>query len=169
MCCQGAALPGPLPLGVAVIDTAIMLFGQAFPSVALKHRQQLLTHFRESIRQAKSARQQSIQINIFTAFLVALKVRITVCACARACVCVCVCVIFSVQNLVDTKSVLGQQDILTNAYGLISVSTQYLQQPPTSPPCRVRWRTLTPCYAVRLVRLWAGCPRLAVTLALWRR
>ena len=71
---QGTKLPGPLPLGVAVIDSAITLFGKAFPAVAPKHRQQLLTHFRECIKQAKSSRQQAIQINIFTAFLAALKV-----------------------------------------------------------------------------------------------
>ena len=71
---QGTRLPGPLPLGVAVIDTSITLFGRAFPYVAQKHRQQLLSHFRECIRQAKGVRQQAIQINIFTAFLSALKV-----------------------------------------------------------------------------------------------
>ena len=71
----GTATPDPLPLGVSVIDSAILLFGKAFPSVADKHRQQLLTHFKECISQAKSARQQAIQINIFTAFLAALKVR----------------------------------------------------------------------------------------------
>lgn len=71
---QGTRLPGPLPLGVAVIDASIVLFGRAFPNVAQKHRQQLLSHFRECIRQAKGARQQAIQINIFTSFLAALKV-----------------------------------------------------------------------------------------------
>ena len=71
---QGTKLPGPLPLGVAVIDAAILLFGKAFPFVAQKHRVQLFTHFRECIRQAKSGRQQAIQINIFTSFLTALKV-----------------------------------------------------------------------------------------------
>ena len=68
-------VPGPLPLGVAVIDSAILLFGQSFPAVAEKHRHQLLTHFRECVRQAKGARQLALQINIFTAFLAALKVR----------------------------------------------------------------------------------------------
>ena len=73
----GTSLPDPLPLGVSVIDAAILLFGKAFPSVAPKHRQQLLSHFKDCISQAKSARQQTIQINIFTAFLAALKVRIS--------------------------------------------------------------------------------------------
>ena len=75
----GTGTPDPLPLGVSVIDAAILLFGKAFPSVAPKHREQLLSHFKECISQAKSARQQSIQINIFTAFLAALKVRGVVC------------------------------------------------------------------------------------------
>ncbi|KAL5463198.1 hypothetical protein EMCRGX_G032077 [Ephydatia muelleri] len=95
---EGTRPPGPLPLGVAVIDAAIVLFGKAFPAVTVKHRQQLLGHFEDCIRQAKSARQQAIQINIFTAFLVALK------------------------NLVEVKSVLGQPELLSKAYGLIAVS-----------------------------------------------
>ena len=72
---RGMTTPGPLPLGVAVIDSAVLLFGRTFPAVANKHRLQLLTHFRECVRQAKGARQQAIQVNIFTAFLAALKVR----------------------------------------------------------------------------------------------
>ena len=67
-------MPGPLPLGVAVIDWSIKLFGAVFPYVAQKHRSQLLAHFAECIRQAKSSRQQAIQTNILTAFLVSLKV-----------------------------------------------------------------------------------------------
>ena len=72
----GTNPPDPLPLGVAVIDAAVLLFGKAFPSVSSKHRQQLLSHFKECITQAKSGRQQAIQINIFTAFLAALRVRV---------------------------------------------------------------------------------------------
>ena len=71
---QNTALPGPLPLGVAVIDASIMLFGKVFHLVSHKHRNQLLSHFKECIKQAKSARQQALLINIFTAFLAALKV-----------------------------------------------------------------------------------------------
>lgn len=75
---QGEDMPGPLPLGVSVIDGAIKLFGLVFPSVALKHRNQLLMHFAECIKQAKSNRQQAIQTNILTAFLCALKVCLNV-------------------------------------------------------------------------------------------
>ena len=59
---------------MAVIDGAIKLFGTVFPFVAQKHRSQLLAHFAECIRQAKSSRQQAIQTNILTAFLFSLKV-----------------------------------------------------------------------------------------------
>lgn len=65
----------PLPLGVAVIDAAIKLFGRLFHQLSSKHQKQLLTHFKECIKQAKPAnRQQAIQINIFTGFLAGLKV-----------------------------------------------------------------------------------------------
>lgn len=66
--------PGPLPLGVAVIDNAIVLFGHIFPFVTNKHRSQLMSHFNECIVKNKGSRQQAIQTNIFTAFLAALKV-----------------------------------------------------------------------------------------------
>ncbi|XP_077993059.1 HEAT repeat-containing protein 5B-like [Glandiceps talaboti] len=67
------AVPGPLPLGVAVIDASVLLFGKVFPRVAQKHRYQMLEHFGECIKQAKSSRQQAVQANIFTAVLSALK------------------------------------------------------------------------------------------------
>ena len=66
--------PGPLPLGVAVIDSAITLFGVVFVNVTEKQRLQLLDHFSTCIKQSKSTRQQAVQINIFTAFLTTLKV-----------------------------------------------------------------------------------------------
>lgn len=34
----GQYCPGPLPLGVAVIDMSVVLFGLIFPRVANKHR-----------------------------------------------------------------------------------------------------------------------------------
>ena len=107
-----------------------MLFGRAFPYVAQKHRQQLLSHFKECIRQAKGVRQQAIQINIFTAFLSALKVGPTALHHATRCYDMLDTwcnitrnhVYFS-QNLVEAKAVLGQQELLTNAYGLIAVGS----------------------------------------------
>lgn len=65
--------PGPLPLGVAIIDMSIVLFGLMFPRAANKHRTQMLEHFEECIKQAKSMRQEAIQMNIFAALLTSLK------------------------------------------------------------------------------------------------
>ena len=71
---QNEAVPGPLPLGVSVIDSSVQLFGLVFPRVAHKHRLQMLQHFNDCIKSSKSARQQAVQINIFTAVLCGLKV-----------------------------------------------------------------------------------------------
>lgn len=76
---QSDPIPGPLPLGVAVIDSSVKLYGVIFPRVAHKHRYQMLQHFIECIRQAKSSRQQAVQMNIFTAVLCALKVKTYCC------------------------------------------------------------------------------------------
>lgn len=73
---QSDPIPGPLPLGVAVIDSSVRLYGLIFPRVAHKHRYQMLQHFNECIKQAKSTRQQAVQMNIFTAVLCALKVNV---------------------------------------------------------------------------------------------
>uniref|UniRef100_A0A674CE49 HEAT repeat-containing protein 5B n=1 Tax=Salmo trutta TaxID=8032 RepID=A0A674CE49_SALTR len=61
---MGEAMPGPLPLGVSVIDASVALFGVVL---------QMLDHFAECIKQAKGVRQQAVQLNIFTAVLSALK------------------------------------------------------------------------------------------------
>lgn len=65
------SVPGPLPLGVAVIDASITLFGHVFPRVLHKHRLQLLVHFEDSIKQAKT--RQAVQTNIFASLLAALR------------------------------------------------------------------------------------------------
>uniref|UniRef100_A0A8C0BQT8 HEAT repeat-containing protein 5B n=1 Tax=Buteo japonicus TaxID=224669 RepID=A0A8C0BQT8_9AVES len=72
----GEAVPGPLPLGVSVIDASVALFGVVFPHVSYKHRLQMLDHFAECVKQAKGVRQQAVQLNIFTAVLSALKVKL---------------------------------------------------------------------------------------------
>ncbi|EDW83833.1 uncharacterized protein Dwil_GK13824, isoform A [Drosophila willistoni] len=87
--------PGPLPLGVAVIDMSVTLYGTIFPKVANKHRLQMLEHFAECIKQAKSSRQEAVQMNIFTALLCALK------------------------HLTDSKTSLGQEDVRKSATNLI--------------------------------------------------
>lgn len=72
---QENVAPGPLPLGVSVIDSALLLFGSVFPHVAMKHRLQMLKHFDDCVRQAgkNTQRQEAIQINVFTALVCALK------------------------------------------------------------------------------------------------
>ena len=42
--------PGPLPLGVAVIDASIVVFGLVFPRAAHKHRLQMLEHFSQHLK-----------------------------------------------------------------------------------------------------------------------
>ncbi|EEB14387.1 conserved hypothetical protein [Pediculus humanus corporis] len=66
-------IPGPLPLGVAVIDMSVCLFGQIFSRVANKHRLQVLEHFSECIKHAKAARQEAVQMNLFSALLGGLR------------------------------------------------------------------------------------------------
>uniref|UniRef100_W4VS74 HEAT repeat-containing protein 5A n=1 Tax=Corethrella appendiculata TaxID=1370023 RepID=W4VS74_9DIPT len=85
----------PLPLGVAVIDMSVILFGLIFPRVANKHRLQMLDHFGECIKHAKSSRQEAVQMNIFTALLSGLK------------------------GLTETKSSIGQDDVRKSATNLI--------------------------------------------------
>lgn len=57
-----------------IINKAALVFASVFPYVAQKHRVQMLNHFIECVKQAKSARQEAIMINILTAILGALKV-----------------------------------------------------------------------------------------------
>ncbi|KAM6956751.1 LOW QUALITY PROTEIN: HEAT repeat-containing protein 5B [Aplochiton taeniatus] len=89
------AMPGPLPLGVSVIDASVALFGVVFPHVSFKHRLQMLDHFAECIKQAKGVRQQSVQLNIFTAVLSALK------------------------GLAENKSTLGPEEVRKSALALV--------------------------------------------------
>ncbi|KAL3972244.1 small subunit ribosomal protein S14 [Sarotherodon galilaeus] len=103
----GEAIPGPLPLGVSVIDASVALFGVVFPHVSFKHRQgalsycddlmwlQMLDHFAECIKQAKGVRQQAVQLNIFTAVLSALK------------------------GLAENKSTLGPEEVRKSALALV--------------------------------------------------
>ncbi|XP_046742187.1 HEAT repeat-containing protein 5B isoform X2 [Diprion similis] len=91
----GEIVPGPLPLGVAVIDMSVSLFGQIFPRVANKHRLQMLDHFSECIKHAKSARQEAVQMNVFTAVLSGLK------------------------GLNEAKTSFGQEDVKKSATNLI--------------------------------------------------
>jgi HEAT repeat-containing protein 5 len=87
--------PGPLPLGVSVIDMSAMLFGNVFSYVSNKHRLQMLEHFSECIKHAKSQRQEAVQMNIFTALLCGLK------------------------GLTESKCSIGQDDVKKSATNLI--------------------------------------------------
>uniref|UniRef100_A0A8B9GIJ0 HEAT repeat-containing protein 5B n=1 Tax=Amazona collaria TaxID=241587 RepID=A0A8B9GIJ0_9PSIT len=91
----GEAVPGPLPLGVSVIDASVALFGVVFPHVSYKHRLQMLDHFAECVKQAKGVRQQAVQLNIFTAVLSALK------------------------GLAENKSSLGPEEVRKSALTLV--------------------------------------------------
>ena len=47
---SGQSQPGPLPLGVSVVDAAIVVFGLVFPRAAHKHRLQMLDHFNQHLK-----------------------------------------------------------------------------------------------------------------------
>jgi len=87
---------GPLPLGVSVIDQSLVVFGKIFPRAAQKHRLQMLNHFTECIKTAKTNKLEVLQINIFTALLSGLK------------------------GLVDDKTSFGGKELTSAATGLIS-------------------------------------------------
>lgn len=92
---KNESCPGPLPLGVTVIDMSSILFGTIFSRVSNKHRLQMLDHFGECIKHAKSQRQEAVQMNIFTALLCGLK------------------------GLTEAKSNIGQEDVRKSATNLI--------------------------------------------------
>ncbi|XP_073980275.1 HEAT repeat-containing protein 5B isoform X3 [Rhodnius prolixus] len=74
VCNQGGEnSPGPLPLGVAVIDSSVTLFGCVFPRTNNKHRLQIIEHFCECMKSAKSSRADALSLNVFAALLAALK------------------------------------------------------------------------------------------------
>lgn len=94
-------MPGPLPLGVAVIDASVVLFGSVFPRVNTKHRVQMLDHFSECLRSAKSFRADALTLNVFTALLTGLR------------------------GLSESKASLGGDEVKNSAVTLISVSLNY--------------------------------------------
>ncbi|CAH0385852.1 unnamed protein product [Bemisia tabaci] len=95
---NGENIPGPLPLGVAVIDASVTLFGKIFSCVANKHRLQMLDHFSECIKQAKSCRSDAVATNVFAALLSGFK------------------------SLTETKSGIGHEDIKKAAFSLITTT-----------------------------------------------
>ena len=95
----------PLPLGVALIDQSVLVFGKVFPRAAQKHRLQMLQHFNDCLKTAKSARAEALQMNIFAALLAGLK------------------------GLVEEKAVLGGKEavgVATELVGGVLVSANAL-------------------------------------------
>ncbi|XP_063832708.1 HEAT repeat-containing protein 5B-like [Ostrinia nubilalis] len=92
---SSSAASAAQPLGVAVIDAAVALFPLIFARAANKHRQQMLEHFAECIKMSKGPRQEAIQVNVYTALLLALR------------------------TLAEQKSSLGQEAVKTVATELI--------------------------------------------------
>merc|ERR1719414_243794 len=74
---EGQPQPGPMPLGVAVVDASILVFGLVFPRAAVKHRVQMLDHFTQHLKvnqnQAGNSRSEAINANIYAAVLASLK------------------------------------------------------------------------------------------------
>lgn len=70
---EGETVPGPLPLGIAVVDASAILFGSLFPKISNKHRLKILDCFSDYIKHAKSARADAVTTNVFAALLCSLK------------------------------------------------------------------------------------------------
>lgn len=73
MITKNREMPEPLPLHNQLLNAAVSLFGIAFPSSAIKHRAQIAQHFITCLRQVRKDRQIFLQINILTAYGLALK------------------------------------------------------------------------------------------------
>lgn len=80
-----------------MIDASVVLFGCVFPRVSNKHRLQMLEHFAECMKAAKSCRQDAVTLNVFSALLSGLK------------------------GVSDSKACIGQDDTKKNATVLIEV------------------------------------------------
>lgn len=76
---EGQLHPEPVPLGVAVVDASILVFGQVFPRAAVKHRGQMLEHFGQHLKAASQgqgasdARAEAISLNLYAAILASLR------------------------------------------------------------------------------------------------
>ncbi|XP_077675129.1 HEAT repeat-containing protein 5A isoform X3 [Eretmochelys imbricata] len=70
---EGDSVPKPLPPALSVISAAVRLFGVIFSHVPESQRLQVLDKLLASIKQTKGARQQTVQLNIVSAFSSFLK------------------------------------------------------------------------------------------------
>lgn len=66
-------MPEPFPLHNQLLNAAVALFGIAFPSSAIKHRAQIAQHFISCLQQVRKDRAFFLQVNILTAYGLALK------------------------------------------------------------------------------------------------
>jgi hypothetical protein len=64
----GQPCPGSLPLGIAVVDLSIVVFGVVFPRVAQKHRLQV-NKFLRSFKGTSVERCFKIQFKVLWAYL----------------------------------------------------------------------------------------------------
>ncbi|XP_067390454.1 HEAT repeat-containing protein 5A [Emydura macquarii macquarii] len=70
---EGDSVPKPLPPTLSVISAAVRLFGVIFSHVTESQRLHVLEKLLASIKQTKGSRQQTVQINIVSAFSSFLK------------------------------------------------------------------------------------------------
>ena len=66
-------IPQPFPPNIAVIDASIRLFSNIFAHISNEHHLDTFQHLIDSIKQAKDAWQETIQINVLAAVLLSLK------------------------------------------------------------------------------------------------
>ena len=90
-----------MPLGIAVVDASIIVFGLVFPRAAVKHRAQMLEHFAQHLKVSQNRclphRAEAVNANIYAAVLASLK------------------------GLVDTKAkTLGNDEVKRLAVGIIN-------------------------------------------------
>ena len=62
-----------LPVSRAIIDVSILLFGKVFPQATDKHKLQLLTHFKDILKQSKQTRILPMLFNLVSALYLAFR------------------------------------------------------------------------------------------------
>ena len=65
-------VPTPMPLNVALVDAAIILFSRVFLHSPDKHRLQVLQHFLDIVKLTKGSRQETVQLNVLAALSMTL-------------------------------------------------------------------------------------------------
>ena len=83
------------PLGIALIDASITVFGKIYPRVATKHKFQMIKHFKDCIRTAKANKLEPLELNIYGSLLAGLK------------------------GIVEEKFSLSEMDLITSAREMV--------------------------------------------------